>query len=493
MKQFLLIMSQGEPKSSAFHAVLRLTVEHALRYLEKLDTISISPTVSLPDLRHRLHKPLPDGSTGAKQVIEELIVNTAGGIMGNSGGRFFAWAIGGTLPAALAADWLSSTWNQCAAIAASSPAAAVAEEVCGMWLKELFRLPSTASFALVSGCQMAHITCLAAARNSLLARYGWDHEIEGLGGGAPRIQVLSSVERHGSIDRAVRLLGIGSRSIVDLPVGENGCLTAETLNEALKQYSGGPVIVVLQAGDLNIGAYDPFAELVPLAHRWGAWVHVDGAFGLWAAASPAHRHLLSGSEEADSWATDGHKWLNVPYDCGYAFVADSQAHRNSMSYHASYLTQQPDVRDQIHWNPEWSRRGGRGFATYAALHQLGKAGIALLVKRCCHLAQTMIEQIAALPGAELMWKSSVNQGLVRFVAHTASADHDRWTDAVISAVAESGEAFFSGTTWRGKRCMRVSVLNWQTNEDDVSRAVGALRRLLEKGQGQTCPYIEKKS
>lgn len=487
-KQDPHIMSQEEMKSSAFHAVLRPTLEHALRFLENLDTTSISPTVSLSDLRRRLHKRLPDNSTDAKQVIEELIANTTGGIMGSNGGRFFAWAIGGTLPAALAADWLSSTWNQNAALSACSPAAAVTEEVCGMWLKELFRLPSTASFALVSGCQMAHVTCLAAARNSLLARYGWDHELEGLGGAAPRIRVLSSVERHGSIDRAVRLLGIGSRSVVDLPVTENGCLTAESLNEALKQYSDGPVIVVLQAGDLNIGAYDPFAELVPLAHRWGAWVHIDGAFGLWAATSATHRHLLVGSEEADSWATDGHKWLNVPYDCGYAFVADSQAHRNSMSYHASYLTQHPDVRDQIDWNPEWSRRG-RGFATYAALRQLGKAGIASLVERCCHHAQNMIEQIAALPGAELVWKSWVNQGLVRFVAHSAFADHDRWTDAVISAVAETGEAFFSGTTWRGQRCMRVSVLNWQTSEDDVSRAVAAIKRVLEKGRSQTSVYI----
>ncbi|THC90933.1 hypothetical protein EYZ11_009605 [Aspergillus tanneri] len=403
--------------------------------------------------------------------------------MGNAGGRFFAWAIGGTLPAALAADWLTSTWNQNAALSACSPAAAVTEEICGRWLKDILGLPSTASFALVSGCQMAHVTCLAAARNRILARYSWDHELYGLTG-APRIKVLSSSERHGSIDRAVRLLGMGSRSVVELPVDDNGCLVAQALNRALAEYSHGPVIVVLQAGDLNIGAYDPFSELIHLVHRRGAWVHIDGAFGLWAAASPAYRHLLEGVDLADSWATDGHKWLNVPYDCGYAFVRHPDAHKNSMSYRANYLTHQELVRDQIDWNPEWSRRG-RSFATYAALRQLGKSGVALLIERCCRHAQSLVVQVAALPGAELVWKPTVNQGLVRFLDskdNAALADHNLWTDSVISAVAQTGEAFFSGTTWRGKRCMRVSVLNWQTSTEDVARAVEAIKRVLEQGR-----------
>lgn len=322
-------------KTSASTSFLQTAlIKHALQFLEGLAKEPVRPTVSITDLRYQLTKPLPDHTTSADEILDQLITNTKGGIMGNAGGRFFVWAIGGTLPVALAADWLTSTWNQNAALSACSPAAAVTEEVCGIWLKELLGLPSTASFALVSGCQMAHTTCLAAARNSLLSRYGWDHELDGLGN-APPIGVLSSGEKHGSIDRSVRLLGMGSRCVVELEVREDGTLAPETLHQALEKYSDGPVIVVLQAGDLNIGAYDPFSELIPLAHRWGAWVHIDGAFGLWAAANPTHRHLLARAEQADSWATDDHKWLNVPYDSGYAFIAHSEAHRNSMSYRAS--------------------------------------------------------------------------------------------------------------------------------------------------------------
>lgn len=413
-------------------------------------------------------------------MIDELVAATNGGIMGNAGGRFFGWAMGGTVPAALAADWLTSTWNQNAALSACAPAEAVIEEVCGDWLKELLNLPSGASFALVSGCQMAHVTCLAAARHSLLARHGWDSEADGLNG-APNIRLLSSSERHGSIERAVRLLGLGSRCVIDLAADENGRLQPETLNNALAEHPDDPTVVLLQAGDLNIGAYDPFSNLIPIAHRYNAWIHIDGAFGLWAAASPSHQHILAGAEEADSWATDGHKWLNVPYDCGYAFVANSQAHRNSMSHRASYLTHDEDARDQIDWNPEWSRRG-RGVVTYAALRQLGREGVADLVERCCRHAQNLLIGISALPGAELVWKSEINQGLVRFLDRGPGADlvdHDRITDEVISALAESGESFFSGTTWRGKRCMRVSVLNWQTNEEDVARVVAATEQLLK--------------
>jgi glutamate/tyrosine decarboxylase-like PLP-dependent enzyme len=467
---------------SPFRAVLQQTLNHTLAYLEHLEQTPVGATTSLTELRQRLGRQLPDTRMEATQVIDELVADTSGGILGNAGGRFFGWVIGGSLPAALAADWLTATWDQNAALYACGPAAAVIEEVCGTWLKELLGLPSGASFALVSGCQMAHVTCFAAARHALLRRHGWDSEHDGLSG-APRIRVLSSGERHGSIERAVRLLGLGSRCVVDLPVDEHGCLAPTTLCNALAERPDLPTIVLLQAGDLNIGAYDPFAELIPLAHHAHAWVHIDGAFGLWAAASPASRHLLAGVEQADSWATDGHKWLNVPYDCGYAFVAHPQAHRGSMSHRASYLTHDEDARDQIDWNPEWSRRG-RGIATYAALRQLGREGVADLIERCCRHAHTLATQIGALPGAELVWEPQINQGLVRFLdpsPHATSADHDRRTDAVIAAIMETGEAFFGGTTWQGQRCMRVSVCNWQTNEADVARAIVATQRVLKQG------------
>ncbi|HLZ58788.1 MAG TPA: aminotransferase class V-fold PLP-dependent enzyme [Ktedonosporobacter sp.] len=467
--------------TSLFREVLEQTLTHALIYLETLSQKPVGATTTLAELRQRLSKRLPDAGMQAAQVIDELVADVAGGILGSAGGRFFGWVIGGSLPAALAADWLTATWDQNAARYSGGPAAAVIEEVCGAWLKELLGLPQGASFALVSGSQMAHVTCLAAARHALLARRGWDAERDGLAA-APPIRVLTSRERHGSIERAVRLLGLGTRSLLEFPVDEGGCLRPSTLSQALKEQPDAPTIVVLQAGDLNIGAYDPFAELILLAHHYNAWVHVDGAFGLLVQASPSYRHLLQGVEQADSWAMDGHKWLNVPYDCGYAFVAHPEAHRHSMSHQASYLVHAEDARDPSDWNPEWSRRG-RGVATYAALRQLGRDGIADLIERCCRHAQTLVMQIGRLPGAEVVWVPQVNQGLVRFLdrrSGATQAHHDKRTDAVIAQIRESGEAFFSGTTWREQRCMRVSVCNWQTNEQDVARAIAAVERILKQ-------------
>lgn len=466
--------------SSTVRQVLEQTAQHALHYLENLEQSPIAATSTLTELRLRLSRPLSDNGCEPLQVIDDLVADSAGGILGSAGGRFFAWVIGGVLPAALAADWLTSTWDQNAAIYACGPAEAVIEEVCGCWLKQLLGLPASASFALTTGSQMAHVTCLAAARNAVLARWGWDVEQKGLFG-APSIRILSSTERHGSTERAIRLLGLGRESLVDLPTDELGCLQATTLVNALQEEHGKPIIVLLQAGDLNIGAFDPFAELIPLAHQYNAWVHIDGAFGLWVAASPHYRHLLRGAEQADSWVTDGHKWLNTPYDAGYAFVIDSDAHRNSISHRASYTYHIGDARDQIDWNPEWSRRG-RGVATYAAIRQLGKTGIADLVERCCRHAHTLVTQIGALPGAEIVWTPQVNQGLVRFLSPNPSAseiDHDQQTDKVIAEIWKVGEAFFGGTTWRGKRCMRISVVNWQTNDQDVERAIAAVEQAIQ--------------
>ena len=315
-------------------------------------------------------------------------------MLGSAGGRFFGWVIGGVLPAAMAADWLTSAWQQNAALYACSPAASVVEETVGNWLKEILHLPSSASFALVSGCQMAHVTCLAAARHALLARRGWDVEAEGLFG-APPIRILSSSERHGSFERAVRMLGFGHARIRLLPVDTEGRLAPETLAAELEQDPTAPTIVLLQAGDINIGAYDSFATLIPIAKRYEAWVHVDGAFGLWAGASPRLRHLVKGVEQADSWATDGHKWLNVPFDSGFAFVADPEAHRASLSIRAAYLTHATDARDQVDWNPEWSRRA-RGFPAYAALRQLGRDGLAEVIERCCRHAHSLVMRIGEL-------------------------------------------------------------------------------------------------
>jgi glutamate/tyrosine decarboxylase-like PLP-dependent enzyme len=468
----------SEPKSS-HRAVLGTALEHACAYLDHLDSAPVSAATSMQELRARLARPLPNEGVDSVQVIDGLAADTAGGLLGSAGGRFFGWVIGGSLPTALAADWLTSTWDQNAGLYACSPAAAIVEEVCGVWLKELLGLPTHASFGLVTGCQMSHVTCLAAARHRLLAMRGWNVERQGLAG-APPIRVLTADTCHGSIERALRLLGIGSDALVELPTNEACQLTPDTLASALTDQGNSPTIVVLQAGDINTGAFDPFPDLIPLARKHGAWVHVDGAFGLWANASPTHRFRLRGVELADSWSTDGHKWLNVPYDCGYAFVADREAHRASMALRASYLTHDDDARDQLDWNPEFSRRA-RGLATYAAIRELGRSGMAALVDRSCRHATDLTTRIGALPGAELVWAPVINQGLVRFVdprANATESDHAARTDAVIRRIVESGEAFFGGTAWRGKRCMRISVCNWRTDASDIDRAVAATRRAL---------------
>ncbi len=446
-------------------------LDHTLAYVESVSTGSIVPTIEREALRAQLEHPLSDEGIPPDRVIAELLRDVQGGIMGSSGGRFFGWVIGGTVEAALAADWLASAWDQNSVTYQSGPAAAVVEEIAGRWLKEILRLPSAASFAFVTGCQMAHATCLAAARHNLLARRGWDVEQQGLFG-APPIRILTSTEVHGTVERAVRYLGLGAANIVRLPVDDRGRLLPAALDAALEERPDAPAIVVLQAADLNIGAYDSYPELISIARQNGAWVHVDGAFGLWAAASPRFRHLLAGAELADSWATDGHKWLNVPYDSGYAFVAHPDDHRAAMAHRPPYIAFDEQGRDEMDWTPEWSRRA-RGFATYAAIRQLGRNGIASMIDACCDRARELVLGIGALPGAEVLWEPVVNQGLVRFLDPTGS-DHDRRTEEVVERIVASGEAFFQPTTWRGKRAMRISVCNWQTTQEDVKRVVRAV-------------------
>jgi glutamate/tyrosine decarboxylase-like PLP-dependent enzyme len=452
------------------HAALRRATELALAFLGSLDAAPVHATASLAELRRRFAQPLPDDGADPVAIVEDLARDTAGGLLGTAGGRFYGWVIGAGLPAAVAADWLTSVWDQNAGLYACAPAAGVVEEVCGTWLKDLLGVPAGASFALVTGCQMAHFTCLAAARHAVLERAGWDVNRDGLSG-APRIRLLTSAEVHGTTTRAVRMLGLGTSSMEVLPSDAAARLAPATLRQALDREPGRPTIVVLQAGDVNCGAFDPFPELIPVAREAGAWVHVDGAMGLWCNAVPELRHLLAGAEQADSWATDGHKWLNVPYDCGYAFVAHPEHHRAGMQHRASYLAYAEEARDELDWNPEHSRRA-RGFATWAALRELGRGGVADLVRRCCRFAHDIATRIGGLPNARVIAVPQINQGLVRF------HDDDHRTDEVIAAINATGEAFFTGTTWRGMRCMRVSVSSWRTTANDVDRAVAAAERAL---------------
>ena len=466
-------------------ATLQRAASLALSYLESLDRAPACATTSLGELRRRFSHPLPDEGTDPVTVIDDLVRAADGGLLGNAGGRFYGWVIGAGLPSALAADWLTATWDQNAGLYACGPAAAVVEEACGTWLKDVLGLPATASFALVTGCQMAHVTCLAAARHAMLARKRWDVNRDGLAG-APSLRIITSSEVHGTTTRAAKLLGIGTANILVLPSDSSARLTPDALRTALSREPARPTVVVLQAGDVNCGAFDPFPELIALAHKADAWVHIDGAMGLWCNAVPELRHLLAGAELADSWATDGHKWLNVPYDSGYAFVAHPEHHRAAMEHRASYLIHADEGRDQLDWTPEHSRRA-RGFATWAALRELGRTGLADLVARCCHHAHDIVTRIGALPNARVVCTPQINQGLVRFYDAGEGAteeEHDRRTDQVIAAINATGEAFFTGTTWRDRRCMRVSVSSWRTTSSDVDRAVAAAERVLELGADQ---------
>ena len=461
------------------YAALDLVLQEARAWLGNLSRGKVGASASLSALRAKLDLPLPRTGTNTTAVVKHLVAATRDGLVASMGGRFFAWVMGGSLPAALAADWLVSSWDQNSVLYDCSPASAVIEETAGRWLLELLDLPSTASFAFTTGCQMAHFTCLAAARQQLLAARGWDVNRDGMRG-APPLKIITSEYRHASVDRAVRYLGLGEQEIVAVKTDKSGAIHRLAFDQALRDCGDVAKIIVLDAADLNIAAFDAFADLIPSARAQKAWVHVDGAFGLFARASQHKKHLTAGIELADSWATDMHKWLNVPFDCGFAAVRDKHAHREAMSVHAAYIDVGRISRNQIDWNPEWSRRA-RSVPVYAALLQLGKDGVAQLVERTCRCCAELIAGIGALPGAEIVWQSQLNQGLVRFHdlrPDADAADHDRRTWEVMDAVNKTGEAYFSSTIWKGNFVIRVSVVNWLTNRDDVQRTIAAFKQVL---------------
>ncbi len=454
--------------------VLDLAAAHAARYLASLPDRPVAATASIAELRRRLAGPVPESGLPAGTVIDQLVRDVDGGLMGSSGSRFFGWVIGGALPAAMAADWLTSAWDQNAASNLTAPAEAVVEDVCGAWLKDLLGLPASASFAFVTGCQMAHTTALAAARHKLLRERGLDVEASGLAG-APRLRILATESRHESLLRTARLLGFGTDAVEYVAGDEQGRMSMEALTQALRRVPIMPTIVWLQAGELNTGQFDPFTEACAIARAAGAWVHVDGAFGLWANTSGRYRHLLAGVEGADSWATDGHKWLNLPFDSGLVFVRHAEAHRAAFAQDASYSVPRAELRNQKDFNPEWSRRA-RGFAAYAAIRSLGRGGIAEMVERCSAHADRLVRGIGSLPDAEIVAAPIINQGLVRFL--DANGQHDRTTDAVIARIQAGGIAWFGGATWRGRRVMRISVCNWQTTDDDIDRTLQGVAEAL---------------
>ncbi|HUK94669.1 MAG TPA: pyridoxal-dependent decarboxylase [Gaiellaceae bacterium] len=446
--------------------LLRLTAELAADYVETLGERPVFPDVTPDQLREALGGPLPDEPLDPEQVVTELAAAAEPGVVAMSSGRYFGFVIGGTLPAALAVDWLTSAWDQNAGLYVAGPSASVAEQVTREWLVDIFGLPADASIGFVTGAQMAHVTGLAAARFHVLDAVGWDVNDHGLTG-APSVRVLVGGKGHVTVNRALRLLGLGAPTPVE--ADEQGRMRADALAAALAE-ADGPTIVVAQAGEVNTGNFDPLPEIADACEHAGAWLHVDGAFGMWAAASPRFRHLVEGIERADSWTTDGHKWLNVPYDSGIVLCAHPESHRSAMTVSASYLIQDEGerrVRDQMDWVPEFSRRA-RGFPVYAALRSLGRRGLAELVERACDAAAAFATQIAELEDVEVLNEVVLNQVLFRF-------ESDERTDDVLRRVQESGRVWMGGTTWEGRKAIRLSVSNWQTGDEEIALAVTAFR------------------
>ncbi|MDQ4038057.1 MAG: pyridoxal-dependent decarboxylase [Actinomycetota bacterium] len=440
----------------------------AADYRASLAERPVAPAVDLDALRTAFGGPLPNEPSPPGLVLDELIKAADGGLVASAGPRFFGFVIGGALPAATAADILASGWDQCAFNGVLSPAALAAEEAAGSWLKDLLGIPATASVGFVTGAQAGNTVGLAAARHHQLAQAGWDVERDGLAG-APSVRIIASVERHATIDRSLRLLGFGTNIVETVAADANGGIDIADLTRVLAAWPAGPTIVCLQTGNVNTGACDDLAAAGEIVHRHGGWIHLDGAFGLWAAASPDRRHLVDGVELADSWVCDAHKWLNVPYDSAFVFSAHPEVHVAAAHYTAAYLIGSGGAAAGGSDFVLESSRRARGFAVWAALRELGRDGVAELVERCCRLARRFADALAAA-GFEVVNDVVLNQVLVSF-------GDDARTDQVIDAIQREGTCWMGGTTWRGRRLMRIAVSNWSTTEVDVDRSVEAILRL----------------
>jgi glutamate/tyrosine decarboxylase-like PLP-dependent enzyme len=438
----------------------------ARQYLDGLQDRPVGARAGLGELRAVLARPLTDEGEDARVIVASLARDVDGGLIASGGPRYFGFVIGGSVPAALAADWLVSAWDQNGGGFVASPALSVVEEVAATWIRELLGVPASSGVGFVTGCQMAHFTCLAAARHAVRRDAGWDVEADGVHD-APRVRVLAGEYAHVTVRVACRLLGLGQDLVQVVPADDQGRMRPGALREALAAGTDGPTIVCAQAGEINTGAFDPVVDIAQICREHRAWLHIDGAFGLWAAASPRRRPLLEGAEQASSWATDGHKWLNVPYDCGIAVVADADAHRAAMTSTSAYIpSHAEDVPWGYDWTPEFSRRA-RGVTVYAALRELGRHGLADLVDRCCDHARLIANRLAAEPGVEIVNHVVLNQVLVRF-------GDDTLTKAVIEQVQRDGTCWLAGTTFRGRAMMRISIVGWQTTAADAHRSADAI-------------------
>ncbi len=450
--------------------LLRHAADIAVAYRAVLGEhrVGAEPGLRVDDLRRTLGGPLPEDGRDPRTVVDELVAAVEPGLVAMASPRYFGFVIGGSVPAALAVDWLTSTWDQNAVLYLAAPAASVVEEVAGAWLVELLGLPAGTSVGFTTGATMANVTALAAARHAVLRNAGWDVEEDGLQG-APAIRVVVGADLHVSVLNALRVVGLGRRGALRVATDTEGRMRPAELRRTLHDLPAGPTIVVAQAGEVNTGAFDPLGPIADaVAERPGTWLHVDGAFGLWAAVAPGLRGRLDGHDRADSWVTDAHKWLNVPYDSGLAFIRDGAAHRAAMGVAAAYLPAAADTeRDPFDYVPELSRRA-RGFAVYAAIRSLGRAGIAEMLERTCGVAARVADGLAAAPGVDVLNEVVLNQVLVRF------DDDDATTRDVIARVQDEGTAWLGGTTFHGRVAMRISVSNWATTLEDGDRSVVAI-------------------
>lgn len=459
----------GGSQSTALDEPMRHPFEVALasanQFRQSLRDRAPRPTIPAAALEARFGGPVPEHGTRADTVIEALAHAAEPGLVASPGRRFFGWVIGASHEAAVAADWLTSAWGQNAGLYATSPSAAMSEKVSSRWLLDMLRLPEECSVGFVTGATMASFTCLAAARNAVLARIGWDVEALGLNG-APRVRVLVSADAHASVFAALRFLGFGSETVARIETDAEGRMLADVLGRALDA-DAGPAIVVAQAGQINTGAFDPFPAIAAHCERHSAWLHVDGAFGLWGRLCPELDHLTSGIERANSWATDGHKWLQLPYDSGFAIVRDAAAHRRAMAIRASFLPSSEN--EPSHFTPELSRRA-RGFALWAVLRTLGRDGVRAMVRRHCGWARQLAAVLAAAPGVVVVNQVVLNQLIVRF------GEDDAATHAVIAQLQTENLSFAEGAHWRGHWVMRLSIIAADLDDDDIERVAGGILR-----------------
>ena len=446
--------------------LLDVAAVRASRYLETLDARTVFPSAEAVKRLEELGAPLSAEGMEPTEVLRLLDEIGSPATVATAGPRYFGFVTGGAIPATLAANWLAGAWDQCAGLDVLSPVSAALEEISARWLIEMFGLPAECAVGFVTGATMANFSALAAARNAVLERVGWDVEADGLIG-APAITVIGGDEIHVSVVKALGMLGLGRNRILRVPADEQGRMRADLLPKAIASANGGPTIVCMQAGNVNSGAFDPAKEICSIAHAAGAWVHVDGAFGLWAAAAPKLAHLVAGIAEADSWATDAHKWLNVPYDSGIAFVREARHLKAAMSANAAYIVR-GEKRDPNQFTPEMSRRA-RGVEIWAALRSMGSSGLADLIERNCRMATRFAEGLKAA-GHDVLNDVVLNQVLVSFGS-------DDETRNVIAALQSDGTCWCGGTVWHGRAAMRIAVSSWATTDEDVERSLEAMIRV----------------